>query len=361
MSIEPYLERLERLLDLDHVRRVSELQRRAFAFDPVEHIPTFIHYPAPETEWPNYGFRDIFDDPEKMLLHELRDVYAGAKLKDDRLYGIRANYGTGIIASMFGCPVVAFDDSLPTATPVAPDQLRRVLDADVPSPHTGLAGRALETAAYYRETLRPYPKLSQVIGSQMLDIQGPFDNATLIWGSSIYYAMQDEPDAVHRLMQLVTGAIQTVVQEHRQIDGRAITEHDGAWHHLGGLCVRNDSSITLSGKQYEAWVKPYDAELLAPSGGWVHFCGRAHQWWPKLLDLPGLRGINPYQGEFYDLCAMYDECRRAQVAIVQWTAPLDAASRAHIRTGLSRIAWAADYDAACRMRDHLHATGHVEE
>ena len=35
------------------------------------------------------------------LLNELAAVYAGAKLKDDRLYGIRANYGTGIIASLF--------------------------------------------------------------------------------------------------------------------------------------------------------------------------------------------------------------------------------------------------------------------
>ncbi len=323
-------------------------------------MPTIIHYPVPEEEWPDYGFLDIYADPDKMLLHQLRDVYAGARLKDDRLYGIRANYGTGILASMFGCPVVAFADSLPTATPVSPDQLERVLHGDFPNPHSGLAGRALETVARFRDVLRPYPKLRQAVGSQMFDIQGPFDNAALIWGSSIYYAMCDEPDKVQRLMHLVTQTILSVVRAHRRIDGQPADEHDGAWHSLGGLCVRDDAAVTLSGARYESLVKPFDAELLAPLGGWIHFCGRAHQWWPKLLDLPGLKGINPYQGEFYDLCAMHEACEKAGVAIVQWTAPVDAGGRERVRTGFSRITWAADFDAARTMLERLYRTGHVD-
>jgi hypothetical protein len=360
MPIEPYLDKLESLIDLDHVRRTRELQRAAFAFRPVDHIPTLIAYPPSEDEWPVYGFLDIFADREKMLLHELSDVYAGAKLQDDRLYGIRANYGTGIVASMFGCRTVTFEDSLPTAIPLSPEQLERILAGDVPAPSSGLASRALETAAWYREVLRPYPKLSQAVGSQMLDIQGPFDNASEVWGSSIYYDFYDAPDRVRRLIHLTTQAILGLVREHRRLDGCPLAEHDGAWHHLGGVCIRNDSSVTMGGAQYAALVRPFDVELLGACGGWVHFCGKAHQWWRKLLDIPGLKGINPYQGEFYDLPAMYDACRAAGVAIVQWTVPLDAPSRERIRTGLSRIAWAASYDAACRLKERLYATGHVD-
>ena len=111
-NLHDYLDKLESLIDLDHVQQTEELQRRAFAFEPVDHVPTLFLYPIPEDEWPAFGFLEIFDDPEKMLLNELRDVYAGAKIQDDRLFGLRANYGTGIVASSrrrgskraFSCP-----------------------------------------------------------------------------------------------------------------------------------------------------------------------------------------------------------------------------------------------------------------
>ena len=358
--VAPYLDKLERLVDLDHVRRTRELQRRAFAFEPVEHIPTCIHYPVPEEEWPNYGFLEFYQDPAKMLLAELRTVYAGAKLQDDRLYGIRANYGTGIIASMFGCPTVTFTDSLPIGTAVSPERLEAILEGDVPSPYTGLAGRALETVAYFREMLRPYPKLSQVVGSSLLDIQGPFDNASIIWGSSIFLAFYDAPERLYRLLELTTEAIAQVTREHRRIDGQPLDRDDGCWNHLGGMCIRNDSSINLSGEQYAEFVKPYDARLLQEFSGWIHFCGRAHQWWPLLLDLPRLKGINPYQGEFYDLYSMYERCAAAKVAIVQWTTPVDARCRQRIRTGFSRILWAKDFAAAQHLKERLYATGHAD-
>jgi len=362
-DIVPYLEKLERLINLEHVRRTHELQQRAFAFAPVDHVPTMIIYPTPPEEWPDYGFQEFFDDPGKMLLHELRDVYAGAKLGDDRLYGIRANYGTGIIASLFGCRTVTFDDSLPIGLAVPAEQLERIFDAGIPplrgGPHSGLLERALDTTAYYREMLAPYPKLTALVGAQMLDIQGPFDNATIIWGSDLYYAFFDAPEKLHTLLGLVADTILAVVAEHRRVDGSSLDEHGGQWNHLGGVCVRNDSSINLSTRQYVQYVKPYDERVLAPYAGWIHFCGKAH-WWQALLDIPNLKGINPYQGEFYDLYSMVETCERAGVAIVQWTTPLDARCRERIRTGFSRIFWAQDYEDACRARDRLHATGHAD-
>ncbi|MGC9359192.1 MAG: hypothetical protein ACP5G7_02310 [Anaerolineae bacterium] len=356
---QPWLERLEQAIDMEHVRRTSALQRAAFAFEPVPHIPTVIHYPVPEEEWPRYTFPEIYRDPVKMLLHELTDVYEGTQLRDDRLYGIRANYGTGIVASMFGAPTVVFDETLPIGQTVTPAALQRILESDPPKPHTGLAARALDTVALYREALAPYPNLRQAIGSQMLDIQGPFDNATILWGSTIYYAFYDAPERLYRLMQLIVDATLALVEEHRHIDGCPVTEHDGAWKHLGGLCVRNDSSVTLSSAQYESMVRPHDERLLARWGGWIHFCGKA-SWWEKLLAIPNLHGINPYQGEFYDLHGMYERCEAAGIPIIQWMTPLDAASRDRIRTGLSRIIYAPDQDTAKRLLDRLHRTGHAD-
>lgn len=354
-----WLEKLEDLIDLDHVRRTRDLQRRCFAFEPVEHIPTVIDYPVGE-EWPEFGFRDIYADPAKMLLSELRSVYAGAKLQDDRLYGIRANYGTGIIASMFGCEVVVLDHSLPRALPVSEGRLREVLAGDVPPVRAGIVGRALDTVAFYRDALAPYPKLSAAVGSQMLDIQGPFDNATLIWGEGALLAFYDEPETLARLMDLVVEATLAVVREHRRIDGRPIQEHDGWWNCLGGLCVREDSCVMLSGEQYRQIVKPHDARLLSELSGWVHFCGKGHQWLDDVLSLPGVRGVNISQGEFYDLGQVYQACEASKVALVGWAQPVPQHLRERIRTGLSRVVYAEDYDAACRMKERLYETGHVD-
>ncbi len=362
-EIAPYLERLEAIVDPEHVARTHELQARAFAYEPVDHAPTMIIYPIPEDEWPDYNFQEIYDDPGKMLLHELRDIYAGAKLADDRLYGIRANYGTGIISAMFGCRTVTFEDSLPIGLAVSEEQLDRVLEAGTPplrgGPHSELIERALDTVAYYRETLAPYSKLASLVGSQMLDIQGPFDNASIIWGSSLYYAFYDDPEKLHALMGIIVDTILAVVREHRRIDRGALNEHGGQWNHLGGLCVRNDSSINLSARQYVEFVQPYDRQLLGPYGGWIHFCGKAN-WWQTLLAIPNLKGINPYQGEFYDLYCMAEACEQTRVPIVQWTSRVDERCRERIRTGFSRVFWAGDYDTACRARDYLHTTGHVD-
>jgi hypothetical protein len=359
-STAPFLETLERLVDLRHVERTRELHRRAFSFLPVDHVPTLVDYTVPETEWPRFGFAEIFADPVKMLIAELRSVYLGARLQDDRLYGIRANYGTGIIASLFGSEVVSFEHSLPTALPVPPERRRRLLENGIPDLHAGILSRAMETVAFFRDALRPYPKLSQVVGSTLLDIQGPFDNATLIWGSDIYYDFYDSPERVRNLLQLVSDAISAVVKEHRRIDGCPLREDAGDWGFLGGICIRNDSSINLSGDQYTEFVKPFDTRLLGEFEGSIHFCGPAHQWWKRLLDIPGLRGINPYQGEFYDLCQMYDACEAARVPVYQWTQPLDPRCRERIRTGFSRFASAPDFDSARRLKDRLLATGHVD-
>lgn len=355
-----YLEKLEAMIDLKHVEAIRELQRRAFSFQPVDHIPTVINYALPEEEWPAFNFAEIFSAREKMLLHELRPVYLGAKLQDDRLYGIRANFGTGIIASMFGCPVHTFTDALPIGTAISAQDLEKILSQGVPDLNSGLMGRVWDTVAYYRDTLSSFPKLNRAVGSQCFDIQGPFDNASIIWGSDIYLAVVEQTEKVIQLMKIISETIVRMVQKLRRIDGCPLTEHDGAWNFLGGVCVRNDASINLSGAHYRQLVKPFDADILRPWGGWSHYCGRAHQWWPSQLDIPGLKGINPYQGEFYDLDRMYEICASAGIAIVQWTTPVEDRCRERIRTGFSRILTARDFDHAQRIKDQLYRTGHAD-
>lgn len=365
MTIHPeterFLDKLERLLDPVHIERTRQLQQQAFAHEPVDHIPTVITYPLPASEWPLFTFEEIIADRGKMLLSELRPVYASAKLKDDRLYGIRANYGTGLVASLFGCPIHVFDHALPIATALPSRAVESLLDRGIPDIGSGYMGQALETVAYYREVLSPYPLLSRVIGSQLLDIQGPFDNACIVCGSQLFLDLYDRPHWVHDILQLMTDTIDRVVTVHREIDGCPVDEHDGAWNFLGGICVRNDSTVNLSGGQYAHYVAPFDRQLFRKWSGWMHWCGQASQWWPRVLNIPGLNGVNPYQGEFYDLADLYRQSRDAGVAIVQWTTPLDRSCRELIRTGFSRLYEAETEKAARLANERLYKTGHADK
>ena len=66
-DISFYLDRLESLVDSDHVFENKKRQQQAFSFEPIDHIPTVINYPLSDDEWPQFSFEQIFDNKEKML------------------------------------------------------------------------------------------------------------------------------------------------------------------------------------------------------------------------------------------------------------------------------------------------------
>ena len=358
--IQTYQEKLESIIDVEHIERTRLLQKKVFNFEPVDHIPTVISYPLEENEWPNFGFEEIFNDPGKMLLHELRGVCMGAKLQDDRLYGIRANYGTGIIASMFGCETATFDHALPIGLHVDEKKLSEIIDNGVPPLDAGLMRKVYDTALYFQKTLAPYPKLSKYVEMELFDIQGIFDNASIIWGSEIFLAFYDEPEKLHTFIKIITDTISATVKEFRRITNTPIDEHGGAWNSIGAICLRDDSSINLSGEQYVEFVKPYNQKLLNELSGNIHFCGKAHQWWRELLDIPGLKAINPYQGELYNLFEMFETCESSKMPIFQWTIPLDERCQKRIRTGFSRITGFDSYEKALKAKENLYSKGHAE-
>ena len=74
----------------------------------------------------------------------------------------------------------------------------------------------------------------------------------------------------------------------------------------------------------------------------------------------GLKGINPYQGEFYGLYQMFETCEAALIPIVQWTTHVDDVCRERIKTGFSRIIQAKDFDHARSIKDQLYRTGHAD-
>ncbi len=294
MDLEGLLAYLEDHIDPEHLRRAEQLHIDAMDYRPVAHPPLSMCYP-PDPGIRPFPYSEAFRDREKMLYNELgaleANVLNAVNLRDDYPLQIRANYGIGVICSLFGLESLLKNDEMPWVTHLeSVDDLRPIVDRGVPELDAGLGRSVRECCEYYRETLRPYEKCSRWIHITQPDLQGPFDILHLMLGSEIFYALYDEPELVHDALRLIT---ETYVAYHRMITpyttalidgGRKCVVHRAAYG--GTLVIKDDTATaTLSEEMYAEFVAPYNTMLLralsaAPGEniGSIHFCGARKPW-----------------------------------------------------------------------------------
>ncbi len=337
------LERLEASIDPVHLACSRQLWDDCRHYRPISHLPLRVPFRVPD--WPQYPMDEIQSDMEKMLLTELAGVYAASLVKDDTLPAVRANYGTGILPSLFGCEIMRFDHgALPAALPLHDEaRIRAHVANGKPDLRTGLGGRVLDTVEFYVEAFRPFPKIREWVSIDLADTQGPLDAAEVAWGSEIFLAMYEEPELVHQFIGLVTETLAAFTRAHQAIDGVPFASSVSP---LGRVCIREDSSVMVSGEMYDIFCKPYAQRLLDEFGGSIHWCGDGKAWWRSLITLRNLNAVNPYQGHYYDPVEMHHVCRDHGVMIWQWTTGLTPAQREQIKTGFTLIQSAGDLDSA---------------
>lgn len=288
------LEYLEQNLDGRHIRQAEQRYKDAIAFQ-AKRPPLKIGYPTPKFEW--FPYPETHADMEKMLYNELCSCIGSADIKDDRLPTIRANYGVGTLPSLFGRKSRILANNLPWVDHCETiDEVKQIVASGIPDLDTGFGKKVSETHAFYRETLAKYPNCEACIHIMHPDLQGPFDVAHLIWGPDIYYALYDEEELVHELMELVTQTyIKTCERFKSQINDTTADGYCYHWSALypGALLLRNDSAVNLSSEMYQEFVRPYDEQILAHFGsGSMHFCGRADQWLFDMAETKKLKGFN---------------------------------------------------------------------
>ena len=336
MNLSQYLKKLNELVDPEHVRASERLHRDALAYREVERIPAIRS--APVKGWPTFPYSETFHDPEKMLINELAGVYAGATLRDDRAYTIRANYGVGGIASLFGCKISLTMNNMPWCESLSDDELLEALDSEI-DVTAGLGSRVVETERFYLDVLSEYPNLREAVRIYVSDTQGPFDCAHLVIGHRIYTDIYDNPELVHRVLDKVTEAIVRFTKAQKAIIGE---ENDSSCHSMmaisGGTRICEDSPTNISPAAYLEFCRPYNERLLKEfGGGWIHYCGKGHQIFPHVITTPGLTGINFGNPEMQDLGAIYAEASRHGVGIVSWNGLFTPENKRAMKTGITLI------------------------
>lgn len=294
----------------------------------------------PGLTWPAIRINAAIKDPEAMVFRQFKtcsDVLAGG---GGSLLAVRADYGTGILPSLFGAELFMMDDALDTLPTTRPmqgaDSARALLDAGVPDLHGGFGGKVFDIGRRFRDILSAYPAIGRHVHVYHPDAQGPLDVCELIWGSSIFEAFYLEADLVTDLLDLITQTYIDFLREwYALFPPRDSVAVQWGLLHRGTIMIRNDSAMNLSAEMYKQFAQPFDARCLeCLGGGGVHFCGRGDHYIEAMSTTPGLTAINLSQPELNDMEVIFAHTVDKGIALIGLTpdaarAALDAGRDLH--------------------------------
>jgi len=260
---------------------------------------------------PGVNINDAIADYEQMLVSQLQQVSHALSSRTLNMC-VRSNYGTGILSSLFGAEIFVMPyemNTLPTTRSVGDtDRIREIVERGMPDLNGGFGRKVFEFGELCAEVFRNYPKISRYVEVYHPDTQGPLDICELLWGCEMFYAMYEEPELVHAMMQLLTDTYTAFLKKWFELfpSDSEMNTHWASIRHRGTILLRDDSAMNLSPEFYREFAAPYDGELLRRfDGGAVHFCGRGDHYIETLCSLPKLYGINMSQPELNDMEKIY--------------------------------------------------------
>jgi hypothetical protein len=262
----------------------------------------------PQINWPEISVNEALDDPESMALQQLSECSEALSEGSGAVMNVRTNYGTGIMPSLFGAEIFRMDEklnTLPTTKPLSGnvDAVKEIIDSGIPDLNNGYGNNCFETGEYFVETFNQYPNVSRYVRIYHPDLQGPMDICELLWGSSLFVDLIDNPDLVHSLLSLITRTYIAFMKEWEKVVPPK-SEYSAHWGFLqkGRIMIRDDSAMNLSPEMFDEFIKPYDQKLLSElGGGSVHFCGRGDHYIKHLSEMKNLYGVNLSQPELNDM------------------------------------------------------------
>ncbi|MBO7296854.1 MAG: hypothetical protein J6V39_06305, partial [Clostridia bacterium] len=227
---------------------------------------------SPGISLPSININDAIEDYDLMLQMQLSSV--SAFLNTETLSPcLRANYGTGILSSLFGAELFIMPrhmNTLPTTKPFDdPGIFAKLIENGIPDLHRGLGEKVFAFGEYAAELLAKYPKVQKYAVMYHPDLQGPLDICELLWGSELFYAMYDEPELVHGMLTLITDTYTVFMKKWQEMfpPEPDMNPHWGNIFHRGTILLRCDSAMNVSPNFYSEFSVPYDKRLLDTFGG----------------------------------------------------------------------------------------------
>lgn len=323
--IEQYIQDLERRIYPDAEEVLFE-KWRAFAdgqFSGDIFSPRRAQPAPPTVEWPHVLINDALADFEAMALQQLEPCSKALAEGSGALLAVRCNYGTAILPSLFGAELFLMDkelDTLPACQPLdgGVEAVKRLLDRGVLDGNAGQCEVVFGMGQYYRELFKAYPKLSRYVYIYHPDLQGPMNVCEMLWGSSLYVDLYDQPELIKDFLSLIA---ETYIRFMRRWNAIVppLAGYGVHWSmlHRGQIMLRDDAATNLSPAIFDEFVRPYDQRLLgAFGGGGIHFCGRGDHFIAKVAQMPGVYAVNMTQPALNDLETVFRTTIDRQINLI---------------------------------------------
>ena len=253
----------------------------------------------PGTELPPISINDALADYDTMVASEMQGVSRALASGGGNL-AVRTNYGSAILASLFGAEIFEMPRSANTLPTVRSfndtERIRKMVDDGPPDLSAGFGERVFRCGELFREIQEKYPKIGRHVSVYHPDLQGPLDICELLWGGEMFYAMYDEPELVHAAMSLITDTYVRFMEKWLALFpcGTEMNPHWSHLRHRGRLTLRSDSAMNLSPELYREFAV-----------GIMHFCGRGDHYIALLCAQPMLTGVNMTQPHLNDMETIY--------------------------------------------------------
>jgi hypothetical protein len=267
---------------------------RHFETETDDRVPVLLaidnRYLLPEL---GVGFPDFYDDPEFQLYYELlKWQWMLENLEDDRLIEeeleVYPDFGGITTAGIFDMTHILWEDNGPPYMVPWLESARDVARLKLPHPTDNMGGRKLSymedmqfLANKFRVRLQGEPILPRVSPGWQ---RGPFAAALDMAGDQILKWAEDEPNALHDLMAMIT----EVYIEYERI-ARQLVEME-----IEDAYIVHDGAEALSPESYREFVLPYSLRIYEafPGQRHLHLHGDINQ----LLEVLPEEGITYLSG-----------------------------------------------------------------
>ncbi len=231
-------------------------------------------------------------DPDRFLAAQLEEIDGQSRLRGDLVPALCPTLGVIAVPSAFGAEVVWWENDFPAVRPLIGDDAGRASRFKRPRITDGELGRILEYTRVFLD------RTGGRVPIRLGDIQGPLDNAALIFGHTAFLeALLTSPREVHALLDMITDLMIEFAQAQRGIVRAAGAEFVPSsfqpWLPDGrGLSIANDVAVMLPPELHDEFGLPYLNRLSDAFGGvYIHSCGDWTHLFPSLERVRGLRGL----------------------------------------------------------------------
>lgn len=276
--------------------------------DPDNCFPMFI-VDVPVNNVP--AFIERFNDPMAMLQAEFETLRRHLEIEDDRVPTFRVQFGTGQVASAFGCDTYVPDNELPCSRGGVINRIEDIFKMHKPAKEAGLYAKLKIFTEVFLENL------PEGVHIQHPDIQSPFNNAHLIRGNDLFLDMYDDPDAVDALLNVITDYMIDMVPYLKSMissDKEWFFDWGALWK--GTARISNCSTTMISPEMYDRFVLPQDIRLMRAIGvGRMHYCGTSPKVIGSFLKNREISGLD-YDSKLHDMWTL-SELVPANVVMLQ--------------------------------------------